>query len=63
MSTNTGHKFTPGGMDRNPTKGVGMGEWDERPGVAGEGGLADEEKVETGNHGLAVVRLPGFYGS
>ena len=62
-STNSGTKFNPGGLDRNPTRAVGMGEWDEKPGLAGEGGLADEEKCEDGNHGLSVIRLPGFYGS
>ena len=62
-STNTGHKFMPGGLDRNPTKAIGLGEWDEKDGVAGEGGPANEEVVEQGRHGLIVVRFPGFYGS
>ena len=62
-ATNGGHKFSPGGLDRNPTPAVGLGEWDEKPGSAAEGGLASEESVEDGNHGLAVIRLPGFYGS
>ena len=62
-STNTGHKFTPGGMDRKPTRAIGLGEWDEKEGFAGEGGLANEETVEQGRHGLVVVRFPGFYGS
>ena len=47
-STNSGHKFMPGGLDRKPTPAIGLGEWDEKEGVAGEGGPADEAKVEQG---------------
>lgn len=61
--TNAGNKFNVGGLDRNPNSAVGLGEWDEKVGLAGDGGIASEELIDDGNHGLTVIRLPGFYGS
>ena len=56
-----GQGYLPGGIDRKPPTAIGLGEWDPVEGHCGQGGPADEKKVERGRDGACIIRTPGFY--
>ncbi len=57
----------PGGLNHDPPKAVGIGEWDVIGGLAGQGGRTSIDPKTgwpttfNGNSGCVRVIKPGFY--
>lgn len=56
-----GHGAMPGGMEHNPPRAVGLGDWDFTGGLAGQGGKADLFTTASGSAGAVRIIKPGHY--
>lgn len=51
----------PGGLKHSPPLACGVGDWDKVGGYAGQGGLGEWAKTNTGNNGAIRIIKPGHY--
>jgi hypothetical protein len=54
-----GYGHEPGGLQHDPPKAVGIGEWDYVGGFAGQGGMGHLSETNPGNAGAVRVMKPG----
>lgn len=51
----------PGGMSHDVPQAIGVGEWDKKDGVCGQGGIGDKTKMSSGNGGAVRILAPGYF--